>query len=294
MGVAWKRVGPDPQRFGTTEVVRGPALLAALDEVREQRRQRALPYLTALQRGQLSHDDLLILATEYDHVAVATANLANQAVRVATPDLVETLSLFAHERDADVNTWRKFALGAGWCHSSAWHYAADPFEETVAYAHSLLARPHEPLLSGLATLYAVTAAEQDDARIQLSALVTHNAIDAAAVVWFRRRANDDGAAPALRRIIAALPGAPDDLSAVGRVRATYDLLDDFYGRLDRDRLERRAVSEARSEHGVSAYRPGTQLAFRASRACICRREPARSANADACCKTDLFRAGGPS
>ena len=265
MCIACESAGLDPPCFGTPQVVRGPALLAGLDEIREQRRQGARPYLAALQRGELSRDDLLILTTEYDHVAVATANLANQAARAANPDLVEALGLFAEERDADVNTWRKFSLGAGWCHSSAWHYAADPFEETVAYAQSLLARPHEPFSTSLATLYAVTAAEQDDARIQLFALVTHNAIDAAAAVWFRRRARDDGAAPTLRKILAALPAEPEDLRSVDRVRETYDLLDDFYGRLDRDRLERRAALRRGLSAGLPHDAPATQLAFNASR-----------------------------
>jgi hypothetical protein len=149
---------------GRLHPTRSEWLWAELAVLRERYALEDHPYLTARRRGPLSPSDLQLLATEYDHVVVATAAAARQARGV--PAEVATLA------EREIQRWRDFARTIGWSGNCAWFYGEDPFLETVALAQCLAGHDRMSEAEVVARLYAVRLAQTDGAD-RLTSLLEH-------------------------------------------------------------------------------------------------------------------------
>jgi pyrroloquinoline quinone (PQQ) biosynthesis protein C len=202
----------------------------------------------AWRRGELSPSDLQILATEQDHLVVATAVVARRAADLATGPFRERLTAIAEECDADVEQWRQFSIATGWCHSGQWQYGADPFAETVACARSVAGLRKDTLGQTAARLHTVLTAHKAVAPTQLAALLQHFEIDRPATSWFARR---DASARMVRLIepaINALRHLENPSAVASAARRTYQSLWTFYDGLAANRVaEPPTVRSVRNE-----------------------------------------------
>jgi pyrroloquinoline quinone (PQQ) biosynthesis protein C len=163
------------------------------------------PYVVAWRRAELARTDLQLLATERDHVVVATA----AALRRAGDVYPEAIALAEDE----IHRWRRFAAATGWHRTCAWSYGEDPFPETLALARGLAGRDGAGAAETVARLYVlrIAHAEGDD---RLTLLLAH--------------------------ALSAMP-VDDPFAVLTAARETLEALWRFYDRLAAARVE---VAEA--------------------------------------------------
>jgi pyrroloquinoline quinone (PQQ) biosynthesis protein C len=135
-------------------------LWSELAVLRERHALGDHPYVVAWRQAELTRTDLQLLATERDHVVVATA----AALRRAGDLPADTVALAEDE----IDDWRRFAAATGWQGRCAWFYGEDPFPETMALARCLAAREGASAAEAVARLYALrTAHAEGDDRLTL-------------------------------------------------------------------------------------------------------------------------------
>lgn len=226
----------------TVKAARHPAdvdsLGAKLDTLRQRMSLGRHPYLQALRAGKLSRPDLQVLATEHDHVVAAVTVATCRARALDTGPFADGLHKLASAAGDDVDRWRNFALATGWCHSSAWAYAEDPFPGTVACARFLAGSPRSGLGELFARLYTARALQADVALIQVEALTTHYAMDERAVEWFARQGNDDAYLTSLTPAVDRMCDRSARFEILHTARITAEMLRRFYDALEGDRLQR--------------------------------------------------------
>jgi hypothetical protein len=163
------------------------------------------PYMVARDRGALTVSDLQLLATEYDHVIVATAAVAARTPGIS-PDVV-TLA------EREIRRWRSFATTVGWYGTRVWCYGEDPFPETVALAQCLASHGGMAAAEAVARIYALRAVQREDA---------------------------DGLAWSLEGSLSTM-AVDDPFAVLAAARETLEALWRFYDRLEASRA---AVGEA--------------------------------------------------
>jgi hypothetical protein len=192
-----RRLHPAPAEWLWTEL----AVLCERHGLREH------PYVRAWRAGTLSCSDLQLLASEREHLVVATAVAVRRAPGLpgAALDLAQ----------ADLGRWRAFATSVGWSGVRACFYAEDPFPESVAVALTLAGRPGMSAAEATARVLALRVAEADGADA-LATLLEHRLV-----------------AVPVKDPFAVLAGAREALEALHR----------FYDRLGacREHIEERAA-----------------------------------------------------
>jgi len=91
-------------------------------------------------------------AEEHDHLVQALATVARRAAEKADGLLGDVLAEHLITVDARVSQWREFARDTGWGAEEAWHYASDPYPETVACVSAWQGEPGRGLALDLVTL----------------------------------------------------------------------------------------------------------------------------------------------
>jgi pyrroloquinoline quinone (PQQ) biosynthesis protein C len=135
------------------------------------------PFHRRWSEGRLTRGELQVYASEYDHVVVAVAVASRRAAELSSGLVGDALADHADEERDHVDWWRAFALGTGWCHSSAWYFGEDPFPETIACAKTIGGTLGRSLAEHLVTLYAVESAQSRVAPVALDGLVEHYGFD---------------------------------------------------------------------------------------------------------------------
>lgn len=172
--------------------------VAFWDEI-ERRRARwdvlEHPFYARWSAGDLSHDELALYASEYDHAVVAIADASRRAA-----DSDTDLQAHAEEEAAHTSLWRSFARAAGWGGSRAWYFGEEPLPTTEACARTWTGELDRDLPRHLVTLYAVESAQPGVSALKLEALVRHYAFDdGPATEYFRVHARLDRDHAALMR-----------------------------------------------------------------------------------------------
>jgi hypothetical protein len=158
------------------------------------------PYVAAWRRAELSASDLQLLATEREHVVVATAAAVRRSVALdaAAVALAED----------EIHRWRRFAAATGWSGTRAWFYGEDPFPETVALAQCLAGRDGSAEAEAVARLYVLRIAHAE---------------------------GDDRLTTVLEHGLSVMP-VDDPFAALTGARETLEALWRFYDRLDAHRV----------------------------------------------------------
>lgn len=197
---------------------------------------RQHPYHQRWSAGLLGPADLQLYAAEYQHVVVAIAQAATAAARLSEGPVAARLERYAERRRHRVDSWMAFARATGWCSGSAWYFAEDPFEETLACARMWSGRPRTTLAEHLVTLYAVESGERDTSEAQLEALLTHYGFDTGrSTEYFLHYAGDGINLPALaREAFEACVEREDPFRLLGQVEAVSRA---GWGMLDRLEME---------------------------------------------------------
>jgi pyrroloquinoline quinone (PQQ) biosynthesis protein C len=181
------------------------------------------PFHRRWSEGRLTRGELQVYASEYDHVVVAIARASRRAAELSGGLVGEALADHAdHERD-HVDWWRAFAVGTGWCHSSAWYFGEDPFPETIACAKTIGGTPARSLAEHLVTLYAVESAQSRIAQVELDGLVGHYGFDGGpSTEYFRLHAGHDAEHGALAQAaLQPLLGRDDPFVLLRQAEAVH-------------------------------------------------------------------------
>jgi pyrroloquinoline quinone (PQQ) biosynthesis protein C len=152
------------------------------------------PFLRRWRAGELSAGELQAFAAEHHAVVVALAHGARGAAAMTDGLLAEQLERYAAEQERAVELSCAFAVASGWGRS-AWYFAQDPLEPTVACARAWSGEGRT-LAERLVGLIVIESALGHVAADLLDALILRYAFDARATGYFARcaeRCPDDAA-----------------------------------------------------------------------------------------------------
>jgi pyrroloquinoline quinone (PQQ) biosynthesis protein C len=152
------------------------------------------PFLRRWRAGELSAGELQAFAAEHHAAVVALAHGARAAAAMTDGLLAEQLLRYAVEQERAVELSCAFAVASGWGRS-AWYFAQDPLEPTLACARAWSGEGHT-LAERLTGLVVIESALGRVAADLLDALILRYAFDVRATRYFARRAErgaDDAA-----------------------------------------------------------------------------------------------------
>ena len=217
-----------------------------LVEMQAQAQISTHPYVVALCRGELSRGGLQILATEYDHVAVAIA-LASHRLAACT-DRDEDLQTLADAAAQDVERWRRFSFATGWGHADAWQYAEDPFPDTTACAAQLAGSARTCIEQLVGRVYMGRTLQVDLARAVAASLENRYRFSELALGWFTRHRFGDPSAEQHRQAISRAADR-NPFVALNSARETARTIQRFYDSLYYNRLRTNTSLTTHSSSG---------------------------------------------